>query len=165
MFGLIKVNIKKIILLLLFCDVILICCLYVKRNLYQDKVMTTASMQSSDKQNKYNQLLLNTYLTRIMEASDDFYEEYYTSSPIVNYYSVTVKEILSDKRDKRVSFVTFTSNPYIGPHDSVGIDEITFSADYFGNVKLENFNHIISYSLPDNLKSLEKKKVPGKYYD
>ena len=162
MFGLIKGNIKKIILLMLFCDVILICCLYVKRLLYQDKVTSTACMQSSDKQDKCNQLLVNTYLTRIMEASDDFYDEYYTIFPTVNSYSITVKEFLSDKS---VSIVTFTSNPYLGPHDSVGIDEITFSADYLGNVKLENFNHIISYSLPDNLKNLEKKRVPGKYYD
>ena len=147
---------------MLFCDVILICCICVKRNLNQDKVMTTASMQSTDEQDKYNQLLINTYLTKIMEASDDFYEVYYTIFPTVNSYSITVKEIPSDEN---VSIVTFTSKPYLGPHDSVGIDEITFTADYLGNVKLENFNHIISYSLPDNLKNLEKKRVPGKYHD
>lgn len=42
---------------------------------------------------------------------------------------------------------------------------LTFSADYLGNVELENFNHIISYHLPDNLKDLEKKIVPRKYDD
>lgn len=151
-----------IVLFILFCDIILICCLYVKRNLYQDKVTTTAYMQSSDKKYNCEQLLVNTYLKRIEKASDEFYNEYYTISPIVNYYSVSVKETSSVNR---VEFVTFTSNPYLGPHDSIGIDEITFSADYLGNVKLENFNHIISYHLPDNLKDLEKKVVPGLYDD
>lgn len=156
--GSIKINIRKIVLLLLFCDIILIGYLYTNRNLYHDKVTSTTSI----KQSKYEQLLVNTYLTRIEKASNDFYNEYYTISPIVNYYSVNVKEISSVNR---VAFVTFTSNPYLGPHDSIGIDEITFSADYLGNVKLENLNHIISYHLPDNLKDLEKKVVPGKYDD
>lgn len=103
---------------------------------------------------------MNTYLTKIIEASDDFYDEYYTIAPIVNYYSVFVKKIYSDNRN---SYITFKSEPYLGPHDTIGIDEITFSADYLGNVKVERFNHIISYHLPDNLKDLEKKRVPGKY--
>lgn len=42
-----------------------------------------------------------------------------------------------------------------------GIDLITFEADYMGNVKLKEFKHIKSYYLPDNLKHLEKKRVPG----
>ena len=162
LFWLMKTNIRKIVFSLLFCDIILITCLYSKGILYHDKVTSTSSIQSSDGQYKYEQLLVNTYLTRIEKASNDFYNEYYTISPIVNYYSVNVKEISSVNR---VEFVTFTSNPYLGPHDSIGIDEITFSADYLGNVKLESFNHIISYHLPDNLKDLEKKVVPGKYDD
>ena len=119
-------------------------------------------MQISLKQCNFERLLVNTYLSKIVEASNDFYEEYYTMSPIISYYSTTVKDFSSDDR---LSFVTFISNSYLGPHDSIGIDEITFSADYIGTIKLERFNHIISYHLPDNLKSLEKKIVPGRYGD
>jgi hypothetical protein len=117
-------------------------------------------MKSSDTREKYNQLLVNTYLTKIKEASNEFYDEYYTTSPVVNYYSVFMKNIVSDND---TYYVTFTSKPYLGPHDTIGIDEITFKADYRGNVTLEKFNHIISYHLPFNLKDLEKKIVPGKY--
>ena len=139
-------------------DAILICCLYAKTN--QDEVMTTSNMQTSHTSEDYNQLLVNTYLSKIEEASNDFYDIYYTISPVVNYYSVFMKNIISDNN---TYYVTFTSQPYLGPHDTIGIDEITFLADYRGNVKLENFNHIISYHLPDNLKDLEIKRVPGKY--
>lgn len=122
--------------------------------------MTTSIVEISNTREKYNQLLVNTYLTKVEEVSNDFYNEYYTISPVVNYYSVYVKNITSNNS---TYYVTFTSEPYLGPHDSIGIDEITFAADYLGNIKLDKFNHIVSYELPDNLKELEKKRVPGKY--
>ncbi len=151
---------RKIVLLMLLCNLFLLCYLCARGNLFQSEAAATARLSSSKEQSNCDQLLVNTYLKRIEEASNNFYEEYYTLLPIVNYYSVTVKECSSEGRLGRV---TFTSNPYLGPHDSIGIDEITFSADYLGNVKLESFQHIISYYLPDNLKDLEKKRVPGKY--
>ncbi len=159
MLGRMKENRKKLIILILFFDLILICVLYGKTDRYDG---TTAAMLSPNMKDQYNQLLVNTYLTEIMEASDNFYDGYYTISPIVNYYSVFVKKVSADGR---TYYVTFTSNPYLGPHDTIGNDEITFSADYLGNVKLESFNHLKSYHLPDNLKDLEKKQFPGKYYD
>lgn len=158
MLRFIKENIQRIILLLLLCDVILVSSLFAITN--KDEAMATANMKPSEIHEECNQLLVNTYLTRIKKASDDFYDEYYTISPTVNYYSIVVKEISLDSRN---SYVTFTSTPYLGPHDTVGIDEITFMADFHGNVTLEKFNHIISYHLPFNLKDLEKKTVPGKY--
>ena len=157
---LIRENKQRLLLLLILCDAILVCCLYATT--IKDEVMTTANTKPTGIQEVCNQLLVNTYLARIKEASDDFYDEYYTISPTVNYYSIVVKEISLDSRN---SYVTFTSIPYLGPHDTVGIDKITFMADFYGNVTLEKFNHIISYHLPFNLKDLEKKTVPGKYGD
>jgi hypothetical protein len=160
--GLIKENKKNLLLMMMvFCDLLLICFLYAKTIINQDKTMI-ATMQSSDINDQYKQLLVNTYLSKIIEASDNFYHEYYTISPTVNYYSVFVEKISSHKR---THYVTFLSNPYIGPHDTIGIDEITFSADYFGNVKLEKFYHLKSFHLPDNLKDLEKKQFQQEYYE
>ncbi|MFT4145155.1 MAG: DUF3888 domain-containing protein [Mobilitalea sp.] len=158
MFGLLKENRKKALILMLLLDVILISYLFYKEN--QEEIMMTSNMKTSDIKEKYNQLLVNTYLTHIKEASNNFYAEYYSTSPIVNYYSVFLKSITSDND---TYYVTFISKPYLGPHDTIGIDEITFSADWHGSVKLDKFNHLISYHLPDNLKDLEKMKVPGKY--
>jgi hypothetical protein len=160
--GLLRKNKKIILLAMILLDAILIGYLFTETRIFQDDVSTTASMQLSINQDDFKQLLVNTYLTKLIEASNDFYDEYYTIAPIVNYYSVEVKKISSDNRK---SYVTFKSLPYLGPHDTIGIDEITFSADYLGNVELEKFNHIMSYHLPENLKDLEKKRVPGKYDD
>lgn len=53
--------------------------------------------------------------------------------------------------------------PFVDAHWTVGIDEITFSADYAGNIELKEFKHIKSYSLPEHLKSLMRKPIPGEY--
>lgn len=53
--------------------------------------------------------------------------------------------------------------PFVSAHWIVGIDEITFSADYVGNIKLKEFKHIKSYYLPEHLKSLIIKPIPGEY--
>ena len=68
-----------------------------------------------------------------------------------------------DKSTNPTSLITFISMPFVGPHDTVGMDEISFSADYTGKVELKEFKHIKSYSLPDHLKSLMKKPIPGGY--
>lgn len=118
-------------------------------------------MLTQESSNNCDNLLINTYLSRIIEASDEFYKEYYAILPIVNYYSIQVKEYISDSR---LSQITFTSYPYLGPHDTIGVDEITYTADYIGNVELKSFIHLESYHLPDNLKNLELKEFPEQYY-
>lgn len=144
---------KKIVflvILVIFC-VILSCIFYRK---------SVPCSSNTIERNKYDQAIINTYLDKISSASNDFYDEYYTKLPSVMYYTVSIKDIVSEKSN---SIITFNSYPYLGPHDTIGIDEITFVADYMGNVKLQSFNHIVSYHLPDNLRYLEKKIIPGKY--
>jgi hypothetical protein len=158
LFGIIKGNRKNILILLISLEVILIYYIFFESS--RDKIMMTSNIETSNTRDEYNQLLVNTYLTRIIDTSNSFYEEYYTTSPVVDYYSIFMKDISSNND---TYYVTFTSKPYLGPHDTIGIDEITFSADWQGNVKLDKFNHLISFYLPDNLKDLEKRRLPGKY--
>lgn len=109
-------------------------------------------------------LLINTYLKYIQDASDNFYKEYFTISPTVAYYQVWVKKISVDSSTNPTSIVTFISKPFVDAHWTVGIDEITFSADYVGNIELKEFKHIISYSLPERLKNIYMRKpIPGEY--
>lgn len=121
------------------------------------------SKESSNIQSDCNILLINTYLKYIQDASDDFYNEYFTISPTVAYYYVWVKEISSDKSTNPTSSITFISMPFVDAHWTVGIDEISFSADYTGKVELKEFKHIKSYTLPDHLKIYVKKPIPGEY--
>ena len=144
---------KKIVFLVIF----VIFCVILSCIFYRKSVPCSSN---TIERNKYDQAIINTYLDKISSASNDFYDEYYTKLPSVMYYTVSIKDIVSEKSN---SIITFNSYPYLGPHDTIGIDEITFVADYMGNVRLQSFNHIVSYHLPDNLKHLEKKVIPGKY--
>ena len=144
---------KKIVFLVIF----VILCVILSCIFYRKSVPCSSN---TIERNKYDQAIINTYLDKISSASNDFYDEYYTKLPSVMYYTVSIKDIVSEKSN---SIITFNSYPYLGPHDTIGIDEITFVADYMGNVKLQSFNHIVSYHLPDNLRHLEKKRIPGKY--
>lgn len=114
-------------------------------------------------QSPYNILLINTYLKKIKYASDNFYNEYFTISPRVDYYVVSVKKISTDNSINPTSLITFITEPFVDAHWTVGTDEISFSADYIGNIELKEFKHIKSYSLPDRLKIYIKKPIPGEY--
>lgn len=144
---------KKIVFLVIF----IIFCVILSCIFYRKSIPCSSN---TIERNKYDQAIINTYLDKIKSASNDFYNEYYVKLPSVMYYTVSIKDIVSEKSN---SIITFNSYPYLGPHDTIGIDEITFEADYMGNVKLQSFNHIVSYHLPDNLRHLEKKIIPGKY--
>jgi hypothetical protein len=112
------------------------------------------------------QLLINTYLKNIQQATNVFYSQYYTINPTVTYYVISIKVINSEKKlgtNNIKSIITFISEPYIGPHNTIGKDEITFSANYTGDVEVEKFEHILSYQLPAHLKNLEKKPFPVYY--
>lgn len=154
-----KTRNKKICIMLSLC-IGLFLCLVLTVYLQRNQAEETVQMQNSTGDNGCEDLLVNTYLKRIQRVSDSFYQEYYTVVPTVTSGEVRVKELQSDSTKGQV---TFTVEPFLGPHDTIGVDEITFSADYMGNIKVEEVKHIISYSLPDNLKDLEKKRVPGEY--
>lgn len=100
--------------------------------------------------------LVTTYLKEIQTASNQYYMDYLVISPQIAYYNTTVKEITLEGNR---TYIVFSTLPYVGPHDTVGEDEITFSVDHAGNIILEKFDHIEGHSLPDNLKSLLKQPI------
>lgn len=163
MHRIIRKNNVKIFLILLMLDLILLFMFCLKNDTIKREQLYNDSnpVLTQENSNNCDSLLVNTYLTRIIDASDEYYKEYYAILPIVNYYSIQVKKYISDSR---LSQITFTSFPYLGPHDTIGIDEITYTADYLGNVELISFIHLESYHLPDNLKNLELKEFPEHYY-
>ena len=102
-------------------------------------------------------LLVSLFLDNIQEQCNLFYMPYYTIAPTVAYYFTTVKEI---KETQTSVFITFTVLPYIGPHDTIGMDEITFSVDHAGEITMEKFKHLKNDTLPDNLKQIGKGTLP-----
>lgn len=79
----------------------------------------------------------------------------YISKAIVDYYGKSYNfdnwstDILSVERPNgnrtELFIIKLQVNPYIGAHNTVGTDNITFIVSAGGNVKIEKFEHIKSY--------------------
>ena len=102
-------------------------------------------------------LLVYLFLGRVQEQIGSFYVPYYTISPTVAYYSTSVKELRERGTD---ICVTFTAFPYIGPHDTIGEDEVTFCVDRSGEIVETSFRHLKNYALPEYLSQMEKGSLP-----
>ena len=101
--------------------------------------------------------LVYLFIGRIQEQSEQFYEPYYVMTPAVAYYFTTVKEIREDGANICITFMSF---PYLGPHDTIGEDEVTFCVNHSGEIIDMEFKHLKSYNLPDNLSHLERGALP-----
>ena len=115
------------------------------------------ALATFEEQSAKDKLLVYVFLDAIREQSDQFYAPYYTISPTNAYYSTTVKEVQEDGAN---ADITFSTLPYIGPHDTIGEDEITFQATPSGEITPISFKHLKSYPLPDNLRNIEKGALP-----
>lgn len=82
-----------------------------------------------------------------MKALDNYYDQYLTTSPS---YSFDLIEILDMTRPEGYHTfpitIRFQVQPYVGPHDIIGIDQIIMKVGTDeGDVKVEKFEHIKSY--------------------
>lgn len=81
--------------------------------------------------------LVNSYLAHIEEAATDYYARRGGEIPTVSWYYVTLKELNADTQAENPTVhISFTLMPYVGAHDPVGIDEVTFAASYTGQISL-----------------------------
>ena len=101
----------------------------------------------------------------IKDAVDRFYEPYLTIEPtVVPYNGAEITQIHGGERileginDSQYTVVVDVL-PYIGPHISIGKDRITLAVRPDG-ITVEKFEHLESYDLPSNYRSLIKKPLP-----
>lgn len=81
--------------------------------------------------------LVNTYLSHIQEASQAYYARNGEDIPVISWYYVTLKEMTADFQAANPDItLTFTLMPYVGTHNPVGVDEVTFEASHTGQITL-----------------------------
>lgn len=106
----------------------------------------------------YQDVFMSLLLPTIQKEVNQYYAAYLTLSPTVAPYQVYV---LSAERPNGYRTFVFRLKlrviPYVGPHISVGIDKITVTVTGSGDVQIEKFEHIKSYTLPPNYESIIKK--------
>lgn len=130
---------------------------YKKTTIEPHSIYSINTTQKSEDYTITDFALINTYLDAIRDATVAFYADKFTIAPTVSSYSVTIqgikpKEITSPKSH---ILITFKTKPYLGAHNTIGIDEITFQASYTGNTSLIEYKHIQRFDLPKHLQDLK----------
>lgn len=87
--------------------------------------------------------LINSYLPHIRDASQAYYAEREEEIPTISWYYVTLKEMKADTQSLNPTVhISFTLMPYVGAHDPLGVDEVTFAASYTGQITLVDYKRM-----------------------
>jgi hypothetical protein len=120
-----------------------------------EKVSAATINNSKPVKGSTEELYQDIYITLlepyIQEAVNSYYKEYFKSAPTVAPYMVDIISI-----DRPFGYRTFVFvikvqvMPYFGPHNAVGIDNITLKIGEENKVQIEKYDHIKSFELPSN---------------
>ena len=88
-------------------------------------------------------LLLTCFYPELQNAVDCYYGP--QKGVQVNNY---MGKVLSVSHLQYGYYITFRIYPYVGPHKTVGIDEVTYFANNSGIVKQVSFEHVKDYENP-----------------
>jgi hypothetical protein len=102
------------------------------------------------------ELIIALFMDNIIADSKKFYDNYFPNGLGYINYQYKIKNIKKEGEPVNI-YITLEGGPIVGPHISVGDDEITYKVDVFGNKTLENFNHKKSYEIPEreNIKMIK----------
>ena len=139
---------QTIVCVLLFIFAIILC----MTDYIQQKKVETLSIEAVSEEDLKSQAILALLHNNIEEDLSAYYDQYFTVPLEYFLYSMQLMHIQPAKPGyEMVVGVT----PVIGPHDSVGYDELTYVVDYSGNLTLKQHKHIKDYELPDRYKNLQ----------
>lgn len=101
------------------------------------------------------ELYQDVYLALLMPYIQSEVEKYYSNTmsqaPLVDLYSIYITSISRPHGYRSFVFdINLQVNPYIGPHITIGTDNIELTVEGSGKVDVKSFKHIKSYDLPPN---------------
>jgi len=128
--------------------------------LHKETAPTYKAVSDADGDEKtYHKVVISLLMSNIEAASKNFYKDYFTINPTVAENDVIVLDI--DQTDEGSYKIVFRTLPYLGPHLTVGCDEISLIVSQDSSVRLEGLSHIESYELPSNMQNLVTKPLPS----
>ncbi len=137
----------QLIVILILSGILLfemVLCLQKNYNLPTFRQCQTTVSETKD------ELIIASFMDNIIEDSSKFYDNYFPDGLGYINYMYKIKSIYKKGEPVNI-YITFEGTPIVGPHISVGDDEITYKVDVFGNKTLEKFIHIKSYEIPERL--------------
>lgn len=100
--------------------------------------------------NTYNDFILHMLYPHVHKDICDYYDGTINTCPNVPPYVMKINNIEKKKIGYGFDYdyrITITVNPYLGAHNSVGIDKLIYSIDFDG-IKLHSYQHLKDYRLP-----------------
>lgn len=116
------------------------------------------TIPKNSKEKLYQDVFITMLLPSLQNTVDNYYKEYFSASPTVAPYDITILKL--DRLGKNRTFdflLKLELHPYVGPHLDVGLDYITIRINPVDEVKVEKYEHIKSYPLPWNYQHIIKK--------
>jgi hypothetical protein len=92
--------------------------------------------------------MLSPYVTQELSR---YYEKTLKYPPVYAPYFGTRINVKRTEPGKFEFIVTVHADPYLGPHISVGEDDITFKINVIGEVQTLNYKHVKDYKLPPHM--------------
>lgn len=122
---------------------------------------STFNSSQGSKEELYQDIYITLLMPYIDKAINSFYEKYFTYLPGADPYFVNILSIERPNGYRTYFFILkLEVLPYIGPHISVGRDQITIEIKYGSKPKVIKFEHDESYPLPPNYQIYAKKWPP-----
>lgn len=151
-------------LLLIFTSILLIICSPISKICFAANNENPAMLNDPP---ALQNIIARLMIKDIQKAVDNYYLEYLFNSPQIEVYehksSTKVLDIGYDSNNN-LYLITIEVHPYIGAHNTIGHDRITFEISGSANVKVREFKHIKSFELVPWLKDELKKPFPADTY-
>lgn len=96
------------------------------------------AMSTNVKDDIYEEALSASLLKELQQASNNYYENSYPVFPTVELDTTELQQIY---KQKGKTILEFKIMPFIGPHNTVGIDHLTLSLDNRGNIMVVDYKH------------------------
>lgn len=119
------------------------------------------NLSESTKEKLFEDIFVSLLAPYSQKAVSDYYGKYLKEIPSADPNFDTVLSVERVGDDHRLEFIIkLEVLPYIGPHNSVGRDHLTFKIHALGEVILEEFDHLESFQIPPNYQDIIKTWPP-----
>ena len=96
------------------------------------------TMAMSSETDIYKEALTASLIKELQQSADRYYGGSYSVFPTVELSTTELEQLY---RQGSKTILAFKIMPFIGPHNTVGIDHLTLSLDSRGNITLLNYQH------------------------
>lgn len=109
----------------------------------------------------YRDIFMTLLMPKIDDAIDNFYGKYLNVLPREDPWAIKILDIERPNGDRTSLFIIkLQVLPYLGPHNSIGRDNITIRVRYGSEPETLKFEHLESYPIPIHYKNVIKTKWP-----